>query len=60
MLNIEDSVDGYCYKDFIGAKLAISAKDEYTACNQIFEVTENEKYNPSIDSDILKGDLINE
>ena len=44
ILNVENSVVGYCYDPRSGKDIVKVVKEDYTACNQIFSVKEGEKY----------------
>ena len=44
ILNVKDSVPGYAYRSAVGVDMALVENDNYSACNQIFDVTEGETY----------------
>ena len=44
ILDIENSISGYCYNYQIGSGIEKAENPNYTACNQIFSVVKDEKY----------------
>ena len=44
ILNIEDSIKGHAYRSAVGSEIVLIENTNYTACNQVFNVNQGEKY----------------